>query len=236
MRTTETAAFIYARLDSRRLPGKPLIEIDGVKVIDAVYARAARLNVDAVVVLTTGRRLDDPISIHCAQNGYQCFRGDPTDLVKRTVRALETYGSDRFVRVNGDCPLFEPTLVNAGLSKMDTDSEIQVLSNVLNRTFPYGVAVECIEAQTYLHYSAFAKAYELEHVTQHLNRLSKHLHVCSMLDSRGDSSSVRLTLDTVADLYSLRQLCSAEDLVYLPYWQLLGINRPSPVFEKNKTN
>lgn len=230
MENSKTMAFIYARLDSLRLPRKPLISIDGVKVLDAVYARAERLNVKAIAVLTTDRRVDGPIVSHCAENGYECFKGDPENLVRRTVKALETYGADRFVRVNADCPLFEPTLVNYGLAEMDKTTEVEFVTNVLKRTFPYGISVECIKADTYAKHTASARSHEVEHVTQHLSRLSNRVQTHVMLDWRGDNSASRLTLDTATDLQCLKHLCSAEELVYAPYWQVLSIDPPVPFF------
>jgi len=231
--TCDAAAFIYARADSRRLPGKIFLEIGGCKVIDIVHARAARLDVGQVVVLTTDRGVDDPLAEYCAQRGYSCFRGHPTDLVRRTLQAIDTHAPLVVVRVNGDCPLFEPTLVNAALRHIRVENrgpgDLDMVSNIITRSFPYGVSVECVRAAAYAHHAAEAASEEREHVTQHLYRLSDRLALHSMRDTGGNHSQRRLTLDTPADAQMLARLCAGHDVMTIPYWEMLGINAPVPV-------
>lgn len=227
----DTAAFIYARSDSRRLPGKIFSEIGGRKVLDIVHARASRLNVGKLVVLTTCRSVDDSIAAHCASKGYECFRGHPADLVRRTVKSINAYNPGLIVRVNGDCPFFEPSLVNKALAYMEGENGPDMVSNIVSRSFPYGVSVECVNADAYLRHAGSASTAEREHVTSHLYRLTKCLLMYSMRDTGGDHSNIRLTLDTPEDAKVLKQVCSGHDVVFTPYWEMLDICRPSCAFE-----
>lgn len=229
--TGKAAAFIYARSDSRRLPGKIFLELGGHKVIDIVHARAARLDVGNVVMLTTGRKVDDPIASHCAAHGYNCLRGNTDDLVQRTLQALELYTPHTIVRVNGDCPLFEPTLANAALEYIQNENGTDMVSNIVSRTFPYGISVECMSAEAYVCHAGAAAVAEREHVTQHLYRLADQLSLSSMRDSSGDNSNRRLTLDTVEDARQLTRLFAGRDVVTTPYWEFLNMSAPSPVFD-----
>jgi spore coat polysaccharide biosynthesis protein SpsF (cytidylyltransferase family) len=229
--TADAAAFVYARSDSRRLPGKIFLELGGHKVIDIVHARAARLDVGRVVVLTTDRNLDDPIVAHCADRGYACFRGDAQDLVRRTLQALDAHAPRTIVRVNGDCPLFEPRLVNVALAHMDGETGPDMVSNIITRSFPYGIAVECIDAAAYRRHADAAASAEREHVTLHLYRLADRLSLCSMRDADGDTSDWRLTLDTPQDALALARLSAGYDVVATPYWEMLGVPAPAPVIE-----
>ncbi|MBK1634226.1 cytidylyltransferase domain-containing protein [Rhodovulum adriaticum] len=226
--TTDTAAFVYARCDSSRLPGKILREIAGHTVIDIVHARAARVAVDRVVVLTTDREVDDPLAAHCAQRGYLCFRGDPEDLVRRTLQAIEVYAPAAILRVNGDSPLFDPALANAALARLDNGTEM--VSNIVERSFPYGIAVEWIATDAYVRLADAAEPQEREHVTQHLYRLRGALSLCSMTDTGGNHADLRLTLDTQQDWDALSRLCSGRDVTKVPYWRLCGIAEPTPAF------
>jgi spore coat polysaccharide biosynthesis protein SpsF len=200
-------------------------------VIDIVHARAARLELGQVVVLTTDRAVDDPLAAHCAARGYACLRGDSTDLVRRTLTALERYGPARFLRVNGDCPLFDPGLGNAALARMNRDRRPDMISNIVRRSFPYGIAVECIEAGVYTRLAGQANPTEREHVTQHLYRLSDELSLCGMRDTAGDNSDRTLTLDTPEDARALSDLIAGNDVITTPYWRVLGIPAPQPAIE-----
>ena len=227
--SADAIAFIYARTGSRRLPGKVLLEIDGHKVIDIVYARASCLNVRDVVVLTTNRQVDDSLAAYCNECGYSFYRGDSDDLVMRTLQALAVYNSEIFVRVNADCPLFEPTLVNKALRYMSIAPVAEMVSNVLERSFPYGVSVECVRANAYKQYAELAFDSEREHVTQHLYRLKDKLNIYNMRDNSGDHSQQRLTLDTPADFQMLKSLFSDQRSILAPYWDMQGVSAPEPL-------
>jgi spore coat polysaccharide biosynthesis protein SpsF len=229
--TADTAAFIYARSDSRRLPGKIFLKLGGHRVIDIVHARAARLDVGQLVVLTTDRDVDDSIAAHCAGRGDPCFRGDATDLVRRTLQAIDAHGPERFLRINGDCPLFEPGLADVALRRMIAVGSPEMISNIITRSFPYGIAIECIQASAYIRLAGQADPSEREHVTQHLYRRSDELSLCGMRDTAGDNSDRRLTLDTPEDARTLSCLIKGNDVLTTPYWRMLGIPAPVPVIE-----
>lgn len=231
----DIAAFLYARTDSHRLPRKIFLEIGGRKAIDIVYARATRLDVGQVVVLTTDRDVDDPLATYCAEHGYECFRGDSENLVLRTLQAIDAYAPNTIVRVNGDCPLFEPTLINTALTHISVEDNTtpppDMVSNIIKRSFPYGISVECLSAEAYGHHAAAVESQEREHVTQHFYRLTDNLSLHSMRDTGGDHSQIRLTLDTPDDVHMLARLCAGHDVVKTPYWEMLGISAPAPVIE-----
>ena len=231
----DVVAFIYARTDSRRLPKKVFMEVGGVPVIDIVYARAKRLNVGEVVVLTTSRRVDDELADYCNDQGYVCRRGETDDLVSRTVRAIKAYRPKIFVRINGDCPFFEPTLVNSALQRMLGTATVEMVSNVIERTFPYGISVECICSTVYLKSSELATDSEREHVTQHLYRISSDLSLVGMRDGTGNNSNRRMVLDTQNDLTSLNDMAKGRDVRLATYWELLGIEAPMPILESKVT-
>ena len=235
---SEAVAFIYARTDSSRLPGKIFLEIGGYKVIDIVHARAKRIDVDQVIILTTDRNVDDSLAEYCDRKGYNCFRGHSTDLVTRTIQAIDAYKPSIMVRINGDSPLIEPILINAGLNYIRAeDSNVagrpDMVSNIVTRSFPYGVSVECIRATVYTRLAAEAAPEEREHVTQHLYRLTDRLSLHSMQDNSGDHSKRHLTVDTTTDLRNLTLLSAGQSIVMNPYWEILGIKPPELVFFSN---
>ena len=100
------AAFIQVRMNSSRLPGKALLDIDGMTAIERVVEslKSSRLINDIVIVTTTDKS-DDPI-VHLAEDkGISFFRGDYDNIVKRFLGDEERYSTDIIVRVTGDCPV-----------------------------------------------------------------------------------------------------------------------------------
>jgi len=226
-----TAAFVYARLDSSRFPGKALESLGHERLIHAVYRRSTAIRADLVVVLTTDRSVDDPLVDFCRRNRFEVFRGNPFDLVRRTLDALDAYQPERFVRVNGDSPLIAPSLVNAALRWADGGPEL--VSNLFVRTFPYGIGIECVSSAAYRRVAPYARAVDVEHVTRHLYRpdVRRKLTAVSMRDAARTATTARVVVDTPADLDAIRNLVGDAPLADTPYWSLLGVAPPSIVFE-----
>ena len=66
--TTRTRIVIQSRLSSSRLPGKALMLIGGMPLVELVARRAARSGHE-VVVATSTEPYDDRIARHCAAAG-----------------------------------------------------------------------------------------------------------------------------------------------------------------------
>ena len=69
-----------------------------------------------IVVLTSTEPSDDAIVDVCEKNGYQYFRGDLNDVLKRFVDCGNYFGlsdyDDYIFRVTGDCPLVNHESIN----------------------------------------------------------------------------------------------------------------------------
>lgn len=212
--------FVYARLDSARLPGKALKKLGGMSLIERVVRRAQLVHRSRCVLLTTRRSLDDPLEDVAADLGIGLIRGDSEHLVNRTTTAIKDLKTNLFVRVNGDSPLFEPYLVNKALERVSPE---KMVSNLPLRQFPYGVGVEIVSAELYLECSALATPADFEHVTRHLYRdgVAEKL----LLGQRSSDSDLKLTIDTENDYARLSNLLSMHPFD-APYWDILGRCKP----------
>jgi spore coat polysaccharide biosynthesis protein SpsF len=224
------AGFIYSRSDSKRLPGKPFVEVGGSRMIDVIFSRAQRLNVQKIVLLTTDRSVDDRLADYCLSQGHEVFRGDAIDLVKRTLQGIQAFDVDGFVRINGDCPLLEPTLINAGLARLGKHAAL--VSNLFRRTFPYGVAVECVSSSLFKEFARLASESEREHVTNHLYRLKHRFTTVSIENATADHSGLRLTVDTAEDREQMELLSTRGCLQVDPYWKLWDLTPPVSTYTK----
>ena len=65
----KTLVIIPSRLSATRLPGKPLLKINGLSIISHVYKKAEEANIGEVVVATEDQEIIDDVK----QNGGQAI-------------------------------------------------------------------------------------------------------------------------------------------------------------------
>ena len=166
----DTAAFVYARSDSSRLPGKVFLPLGKKTMIEVILKRAKESSVNKVVLLTTERSIDDEIVSIAKNLKFEIIRGDEKDLVSRTLKAIDKINPKKFVRVNADSPFFEPKFVKKIIQK---NLNYDFITNLINRRFPYGVAIEIVDTKFYKLMARIAMSQEKEHVTKHIYRQLK---------------------------------------------------------------
>lgn len=96
---------VFARYDSRRLPGKALRLLGGMPLLERVIRRAQLLELP-VYLATTVRPSDDKLVALADGLGVQTYRGSAERVLDRAVLAAEAFDLDVFVRLCGDRPLF----------------------------------------------------------------------------------------------------------------------------------
>ncbi len=115
-------AVIPARHASTRLPGKPLLEINGKPMIQHVYERAMRAQVDRVLVATDDRRIRDVVVGFGGRAVMTDSRhASGSDRVAEAVREMDV---DIVVNVQGDEPLLEPGLIDRTVAPLLRDTAI----------------------------------------------------------------------------------------------------------------
>lgn len=163
--------------------------------------------VDEVVVATTILPLDDVIADYCEQEGFPCFRGSEEDVLDRYYQAALRFQADQVVRVTSDCPLIEPTIIDAMTVRFQEDPGLDYLSNTITpRTFPRGLDAEVFSV------GALAKAWQeddnpawREHVTPFLYR-HPELFALAAFVNETDYSGMRWTVDTAEDFAFVQQV------------------------------
>lgn len=199
-----------------------MLPLGGHRMIDIVAARAGRVEVDGCCLLTSDRPVDDALAAHGSMLGLQVVRGHAVDLVARTAQALAETGATHFLRVNGDSPFFEPELARLAMANLDGYG---MISNLIDRTFPYGVAVEWVKAGIFIDRVGAVLDDEREHVTKHLYRLLNKSEVLSLKQSFNDAS-LRLVVDTLNDYAYMKKIIRGHNILVDPYWQVFGLSAP----------
>lgn len=201
-------AIVQARMGSRRLPGKVLVDLAGRTVLDRVVMRLRRATgIDHVVVATTHLPSDDSIVRECQQLGVPYFRGSECDVLDRYYHAAKNFGADAIVRITSDCPLIDSDLVNETVQVFDLN-QVDYASNVIPRTYPRGLDTEVFTTEALARAWLEARApHQREHVTPYLY---EHPEIFKMASATGgaDYSNYRWTLDTAEDLELLRAIYS----------------------------
>ena len=109
---TRVRVVIQARLNSSRLPGKMLLPMAGMPLIELVARRASRSGHE-VVVATSAEQYDGLIERALAPTGIPVVRGSLDDVLGRFVVATaDLDDEDIVVRLTGDNPVADAGLVD----------------------------------------------------------------------------------------------------------------------------
>lgn len=150
-----------------------------------------------IALATTNRPVDEPLVDWARSFGVGCFRGSTQDVAARFLECALHFGFRYAARINGDSPFAEGPLIRDGLGTVEREGAVLV-SNIIERSYPYGVSLEAVEVEYFRHSLSAATPAQREHVTAHLySSLSPKTR--SVVRSGQNLSSVRLCIDTMAD-------------------------------------
>jgi glutamate-1-semialdehyde 2,1-aminomutase len=207
-----TLAIVQARTSSSRLPGKVLLPLQGVPLILFQLERLRRCSrIDRLVLATSSDPSDDELVDQVAQAGVAVFRGDLNDVLERFRACAAHERASVVVRLTGDCPLADPTLIDE-LVEAFHNGEWDYLANCADEqqlTVPDGFDAEVFKAELLERAAAEARLpSEREHVTPWMRSPAA--------DSRWGHFRhqpvrpyYRVTVDDPADLEVVRQIAAA---------------------------
>ncbi|MEQ8667361.1 MAG: aminotransferase class III-fold pyridoxal phosphate-dependent enzyme [Rhodospirillales bacterium] len=206
---------IQARMGSSRLPGKVMKPIGGRPVIDHVIERAKRAErADEIWLACPQGESDAELAAHVEQLGIPVVRGDEEDVLSRFVAVAERTNSDTFVRITADCPMTDPSVIDAAIARY-VESGSDYVSNGIERSFPDGLDVEVFSRDALLRADQEARHPFLRaHVTPYIHGRLKDKYPwgnfkVAQLVNPVEFSHLRWTLDEPADLAFLQQLIPA---------------------------
>lgn len=208
-------------MGSSRLPGKVLAPIAGRPMLQFMLERLATLNLAHLVVATSVEARDDPVADVAATAGASVVRGSEHDVLDRFRAALAAYPAATVVRLTGDCPLIDPSVVAAAIA-LHHERDVDYTSNVLPRTFPKGLDVEVVRSDALL--TAASEAVdppEREHVTPFIYRRPERFRLANLWCPE-DLGDERWTVDTVDDLEVLRNMVHTAGPTLLGWREVLG--------------
>lgn len=201
------AAIILARMDSKRLPGKPLMEIGGKPLISWALDELVKMKNIKIVLATTDRMVDLPLAEYAEKRGILCFRGDCENVAKRVSDCLNHYDIDAFARINADSPVLIKNMLKEGFEKV---KDFDFVTNLYPRRFPYGISLEVIKS-VFFHEQMknFHKQDHFEHITSYFYDNILKFNVFSF--SHHDDENyhfIKLTVDTSDDFKKMDRFLS----------------------------
>jgi 3-deoxy-manno-octulosonate cytidylyltransferase (CMP-KDO synthetase) len=125
-RQTQAVAIIPARYNSTRLPGKPLLQVDGRALILHVLERASQArNVSRVLAATDDRRIFDAVN----GAGFEAVmtaahHASGSDRLAEVAATLPDFGI--IVNVQGDEPLIAPETIERAVEALLEDAEASI--------------------------------------------------------------------------------------------------------------
>lgn len=193
------AIVVFARMDSRRLPGKALLRLAGRPMLARVLDRVRRSRFP-VIVATSDRAIDDPIAALAADEGVPCFRGDANDVAARALACMDAHRLDALIRISGDSPFIDPALIEAVADRFAAQPGTEIATNVHPRSFPPGESVEAITLRALARIAADARDLaDREHVTAYAYAHPERFRIVNYA-AAASYDGIALTVDTSEDL------------------------------------
>ncbi|MEW6664745.1 MAG: glycosyltransferase family protein [Thermodesulfobacteriota bacterium] len=204
-----TVAVVQARMSSTRLPGKVMLEVLGKPMILLMLERVARCKrLDDLWLATSEEAADDPLAEAVQKAGYRVFRGSLNDVLSRFWHIARREKADGVVRLTGDCPLHDPSVIDAVVEHfLRNQPGHDYVSNCLPPTYPDGLDTEVFTLEALD--EAFRRAessFDREHVTPYISRRAASAGRTSNFHGLSDFSHLRWTLDQSEDYELIRRV------------------------------
>jgi hypothetical protein len=198
VRKNSFSIVIQIRNGSSRLPGKALLKYKKITLIEIMLRRLlSKFKNNQLYLITTKLKQDDILIKICKKLKIKTYRGYEDDVLKRYIKTASLYKIANIVRLTGDCPLVDPTLIKKMLKQFFL-KKLDYYSNCYpytKRFFPVGSDVEIIKTKVlrYL-YKTNPSFYEKEHVTTKILECYKKFK-CEIYKTKKNFSKLRYTLD-----------------------------------------
>lgn len=206
-RMIKIGAIIQARMNSSRLKGKILKELNSKTVLEHVYFRTMQSLVSECIVATSDNTIDDIVYELCKIKNIPCFRGSEDNVLERFYFGAKKYHFDIIVRITADDPLKDSRIINQAVSIL-LDGQYDYVSNTIIPTYPEGLDVEVFTfntlEKTFLQADLLS---EREHVTPFIWKNPETFRIYNFKYFK-DLSYMRWTMDTFEDYEFMKKIYS----------------------------
>lgn len=211
---------VQARMGSERLPGKVIKPILGkAMVLHTLDRLSISRYIDNLILATSEKETEEPLVHICESAGYEVFRGDESNVLKRYKDAVDYYMQNdedvAVVRVTGDCPLIDPIIIDNVVThfmmydydyvRLDVPDtfvrgfDVEVFSRkALNRTY---ASVNLLKKESIAKGEEKKKQIEMysEHVTYYMYNNKKEFKIGYVSGREFYNKNHRICVDTEED-------------------------------------
>lgn len=191
-------AIIQARMQSKRLPGKAMLNLAGKPILYHVIERTKSIeHVDRIVLATSTGEENEPLIELALSMGIETYAGSPDNVLERYYIASEKFGGEFIVRVTADNPFTDVEYASMIVDiALESKSDLSSLANL-----PLGAAVEVIKKEALNQaYEMSSEPFHFEHVTPFIK---EHPELFSIertpVKIKMSAGRIRLTVDTPED-------------------------------------
>ncbi|EGG93727.1 putative bifunctional protein Glutamate-1-semialdehyde 2,1-aminomutase/3-deoxy-manno-octulosonate cytidylyltransferase [gamma proteobacterium IMCC1989] len=230
----KVVAIVQARMGSKRLPQKVMKAIVEKPMIELLLRRLSKSSeIDEIVLATSEKIENEPLINFVNSIGFSVMKGSEEDVLDRFLQTALNTNADIIVRITGDCPLVDPSLVDKAIKELKLQN-VDYLSNVNPPTYPDGLDVEVFTVDALKKSAGEAtETFDREHVTPYIR--NSGLFSNSNFSHSENYSQHRWTVDEPEDLDVITSIFEyfKED-IYFSWENVLELMLEKPnIFKKN---
>lgn len=204
MYNSQLRIFIQARMSSSRFPEKVLASFNGKPVIANVVDRILKIfTKEQIVIATSSDVSDDRLVSYMDGFGIAIFRGGLNNVFDRFQNCLRKHPCTWFFRLCADSPLIDADVMKRFVGYINRE-DLDLVTNVLVRTFPKGHSVEMIKSDTFAKIDQNKLTIEeKEHITKFYYNHPRDFRMQNIESSDPLLAKQNLCIDTIDDLHRL---------------------------------
>lgn len=186
MNKEQIGIIIFSRMNSSRLPGKAMMPIGGIPLLERVIKRA-KLTGFNVYLATSNNIGDDVLEELALKNGIGCFRGSLNNVLERGVKAAQQFNLKAFARLCGDRPLFSIEEMQFGLDFFQkmylnyNEFNPDLITNCINGNKIKGLTTEVIRTEKLAEVLTLCSSSDhFEHMTSYIYQNANRFNILSV--------------------------------------------------------
>ena len=177
----KTLIIIPSRLSATRLPGKPLLKINGLSIISHVFKKAEQANIGEVYVASEDQEIIEDVK----KNGGQAIltansHKTGTDRIYEAFKKIGKSDIELVMNLQGDEPLMNPDdIINLRNQMIKTKSELGTLAaKILDKELYFKQSLVKVVTDQSLEISPFPKAkYFVRKINDPVENVYHHLGI-----------------------------------------------------------
>lgn len=164
-----------------------------------------------IVVATSKNKTDDKLYNFLTKLKINVFRGSLNNVADRLNKTAEKYNSKYFVRICGDSPLIDSSIIDKIILIYKKKKDFDIISNIFPiKIFPKGMSVELIKTSILKNNIYKMSKNEKEHVTKYFYKNNTRFNIISFFSffskKMFDYKKISYAVDSFNDLKKLKPM------------------------------